>query len=87
MLFKNITILDEDLNVQENCFVETKGDIITYIGKKRPEESSGEEYEGKGRLLMSGFYNAHGHSPHVSYERIWGEHGASGLAEQKNIPI
>lgn len=75
MLFKNITILDEDLNVQENCFVETKGDIITYIGKKRPEESSGEEYEGKGRLLMSGFYNAHGHSP-MSLMRGYGENMA-----------
>ncbi len=71
MLFKNIAILDENLNIRENCFVETKEDRITYIGDRHP--GGGErEYDGRGRLLMSGFYNAHGHSP-MSLMRGYGE--------------
>ena len=72
MLFRNITILDEDLNVRENMFVQTKGDRICYIGEQEPENQGGEVYEGKGRLLMPGFFNAHAHSP-MALMRGYGE--------------
>ncbi len=63
MLFENITILDEDLEVRESMYVAVKGDRIEYIGKEKPEGDFGETYDGKGKLLMSAFYNAHAHSP------------------------
>ena len=63
MLFKNITILDEDFNTREGMFVGVRNDRIAYIGDKMPEEEFGEEYDGTGRLLMAAFYNAHAHSP------------------------
>ena len=69
MLFADITILDENMESVENCYVATEDERITYIGKDDPRTVEGAEgdfsrvYEGKGRLLMSGFYNAHAHSP------------------------
>ncbi len=74
MLFKNITILDEDFNVRENMYVGTFGSRIRLISDKEPEyaEKYGEVYDGKDRLLMPGFYNAHGHSP-MALMRGYGE--------------
>lgn len=72
MLFKNITILDENLEVGENKFVATNGDRIEYIGDVKPSGDYGDEYDGKGKLLMSGFYNAHAHSP-MALMRGYGE--------------
>lgn len=72
MLFKNITILDENLEVKDNMYVGTKADIIEYIGTQMPEENFGEVYEGKGRLLMSGFVNSHAHGA-MSIIRGYGE--------------
>ena len=63
MLFENITILDEELEVRHNMYVGIKNEFIEYIGKERPSEDYGETYDGKGKLLMSAFYNAHAHSP------------------------
>lgn len=63
MLFKNITILDENFETKENRFVGIRGNRIEYIGETAPEEDFGEVYEGEGKLLMPAFYNAHAHSP------------------------
>lgn len=63
MLFKNITILDENFNTKENMYVATSGAYIKYIGKEKPAEDYGREIDGKGRLLMPGFVNSHAHSP------------------------
>ncbi len=63
MLFKDISILDEDLALKEHQYVGTKGEFISYIGDVEPEDDYGEEYDGKGKLLMSGLYNCHTHSP------------------------
>lgn len=65
MLFKNIDILDENLKLKKECFVGVKGNRIEYIGNTRPEGEWGREYSGVGKLLMSGFYNAHAHSPMI----------------------
>lgn len=72
MLFKEIAIINKDFEVEENMYVGIKEDIIEYIGKDRPEADFGEEIEGKGRLLMPGFYNAHAHSP-MALMRGYGE--------------
>ncbi|MFC2663082.1 MAG: amidohydrolase family protein, partial [Eubacterium sp.] len=72
MLFRDITILDENLDVQEHMYVGTKGKRIAYIGKAMPQEDYGEVYDGQGRLLMPGFYNAHAHSP-MALMRGYGE--------------
>lgn len=62
MLFKNITIIDENIVQKNNMYVVVEDEIITYIDNKMPEKYFGITYEGKGKLLMSGFYNAHAHS-------------------------
>ena len=72
MLFKNITILDEDLAVRENMYVGTKDDRIDYIGAEEPGKDYGDIIDGKDRCLMSGFVNAHGHSP-MTLMRGYGE--------------
>ncbi len=72
MLFKNITILDENFIAKDNMFVGIKGEIIDYIGTEEPIENYGESYDGKGKLLMSGFFNAHAHTP-MTLMRGYGE--------------
>ena len=72
MLFRDITILDENLEVQEHMYVGTKDKRIAYIGKAMPQEDYGTVYEGTGRLLMPGFYNIHAHSP-MALMRGYGE--------------
>lgn len=65
MLFKNISLIDENMHLQENMYVGTKGNIISYIGSALPENSSdyGEPFDGNGKLLIPGFFNAHSHAP------------------------
>ena len=72
MLFKNITILDENYNAKEGMYVGIKGDTIDYIGKEAPADSYGESYDGKGKVLMPGFVNAHAHTP-MTLMRGYGE--------------
>ncbi len=74
MLFSNITILDEDLEVKEGMYVRVTGDTITYIGQEAPGEAAAGErvYDGKDKLLMSAFFNAHAHSP-MTLLRGYGE--------------
>lgn len=75
MLFNNITLLDENLKIRENQYVATEGDVISYIGEKPPTGDYGRHIDGKGRLLMSGFFNAHAHSP-MTLMRGYGENMA-----------
>ena len=84
MLFEDITIIDENLNVCEHKYVGTKGAIIDYIGDKRPKEDYVERYDGRGKLLMPAFYNAHAHSP-MMLMRGYGENLK--LAEWLNTRI
>ena len=75
MLFKNITTIDEKIQVRENMYVGVEGDTIDYIGETEPEKDYGEQYNGKGKLLMAGFVNAHAHSP-MTLLRGYGENMA-----------
>lgn len=63
MLFKNITILDENFEIVENAYVGIKDQRIDYIGQEEPAEDYGQVYDGKGKLLMPGFFNSHAHAP------------------------
>lgn len=72
MLFCNITILNERLEIEKNRYVLIKGDRIAYIGSEKPEGGYSRQYDGTGKLLMSGFFNGHGHSP-MSLMRGYGE--------------
>ncbi len=72
MLFKNITILDENLEIKETCNVGIKDGVIDYIGKEMPKKNYGRVYSGKGKLLMSGFFNSHAHTP-MTLMRGYGE--------------
>lgn len=62
MLFANIDILDEALEYHKGCYVGVQGNRIAYIGLWKPKADFGEVYDGTGKLLMTGFINAHGHS-------------------------
>ena len=75
MLFKNISILDENFEIKHHMNVGTDGIRIAYIGSQMPEKDYGRVYEGEGRLLMCAFYNAHGHSP-MALMRGYGENMA-----------
>ena len=65
MLFKDISILDENFNCKERQWVGVLDGVIDYIGDEEPERIAkyGEVYEGKNRLLMPAMYNAHTHAP------------------------
>lgn len=72
MLFKNITILDENFDARQNMYVGIKGDSIDYIGTEEPKGDYGAAYDGIGKLLMSGFFNSHAHTP-MTLMRGYGE--------------
>jgi 5-methylthioadenosine/S-adenosylhomocysteine deaminase len=72
MLFKNITILDEKFDTRNNMYVGIKGDTVDYIGTEAPKEDYGDQYDGKGKYLMSGFFNSHAHTP-MTLMRGYGE--------------
>lgn len=65
-------------------YVGTIDDRIVYINDERPRMNCGEEYDGRGKLLMSAFYNAHAHSP-MMLMRGYGENLA--LSEWLNDRI
>lgn len=76
MLFERIAIVDENFDYQEDMYVGISGNLITYISKDAPSDALREHYyqtyDGKGKVLMPGFVNAHGHSP-MSLMRGYGE--------------
>lgn len=72
MLFKEISILNEEFKVEEGMYVGVKNDKIEYIGKEEPREDFGEVYLGKNRILLPGFFNGHAHSP-MALMRGYGE--------------
>lgn len=72
MLFHNIRILDEHLEDRQGMYVGVQEDRITYIGDKKPAGDFGAIYDGRNRLLMSGFFNTHAHTP-MTLMRGYGE--------------
>ncbi|MBR2559772.1 MAG: amidohydrolase [Firmicutes bacterium] len=81
MIFKDISILagggDEEYKVKENAAIRISGKNIANIwdcfDDADPADTEGEEIKsGKGLLVMSAFFNAHGHSP-MTLMRGYGE--------------
>ncbi len=63
MLFSNIALLTPGQPSREGMFVATKGGKIAAVGERRPEGNFGEEYDGRGKLLIPGLVNGHCHVP------------------------
>ncbi|MCI8609380.1 MAG: amidohydrolase [Firmicutes bacterium] len=72
MLFENIGILNEKFEIETGKYVVVQGARILSITDQRPEGVFDTVYNGKGKLLMPGFYNAHAHSP-MTLMRGYGE--------------
>jgi 5-methylthioadenosine/S-adenosylhomocysteine deaminase len=63
MLFSDISLIDENFTYQEHRYVGVKDGIIAYVGTSCPSEDFGEVYQGRGKVLMPGMFNAHAHAP------------------------
>ena len=72
MLFEDITILDENLEVKEHQYVLTENERITYVGDTCPDAEGHQRYNGKNKLLMTAFTNLHSHTP-MTLMRGYGE--------------
>lgn len=72
MLFESIRLLDEELNERAGMYVGVRDGRIAYIGSEAPTEDFGSRYDGRDKLLMSGFYNTHAHTP-MTLLRGYGE--------------
>ena len=72
MLFEKIGLINENFEFIPDMYVGIEDQRISYIGSEPPEKTYKEKYDGKNKVLMPGFYNAHGHSP-MSILRGYGE--------------
>ena len=65
MIFKNITLIDENFDVQKGMNVVVKNGKIVRVCRELPQDvgNSDEIYDGHNKLLMPGFVNAHAHTP------------------------
>ena len=67
MLFADIDLIDEDFEYRPHQWVGVRDGRIAYRGGEAPAgaaaEAFGEVYNGRGKLLMPAFYNAHAHAP------------------------
>jgi len=73
LLFKNIAVLKDDYTLAENMDVRTEGSRIAEVVPGGTADSgSDREIDGRGKLLMPGFYNAHTHLP-MTLMRGYGE--------------
>lgn len=77
MLFSDIAVINENFEVEEHRWVGVRDGRIAYIGDCAPDQAPGandadaaagaydfgEVYDGRGKLLMPGMYNAHAHAP------------------------
>lgn len=63
MLFKNISILSSNGEIQNDMFLAVTNSTISYIGKTKPTENFDRIFDGAGMLLMPGFINTHCHVP------------------------
>ena len=71
ILFENIRIPEEYGFADEHIFLLTDGNVISYIGRDKPQDFD-KKIDGKGNLLIPGFYNSHCHVPMVMF-RGYGE--------------
>ena len=62
MLFKNITVIDENFDARSNMYVGVRDKYIEYISDVMPEADYGEVYDGTNKVMLPGFVNSHSHS-------------------------
>jgi len=72
LLFKNISVLKEDFGLSVNMDVRTEGAIIISVTGAEAIKEGERVIDGRGKLLMPGFYNAHTHLP-MALLRGYGE--------------
>ncbi len=63
MLFSDISIVNQEFEIENHQYIGVKNGLISYIGAEKPSEDFGTIYDGKRKILMPGFYNAHAHAP------------------------
>ncbi|MEG1720642.1 MAG: amidohydrolase [Pseudoflavonifractor sp.] len=65
ILFKDVAavLMDEKNTVLEHAYIAVDGETILSVGTVRPEGTFTEEIDGRGKVLMPGFVNAHTHVP------------------------
>ncbi len=71
MLLDKIAVLSPD-GIQRDQYVGIEGDLIAYIGNEKPSQDFGNVYNGRDKLLLPGFVNAHSHTP-MTLMRGFGE--------------
>lgn len=71
MLFRDITLLDENFCIKRHQNVVTEDSRITYIGSEAPQYD-GFVFDGRGKVALPGFYNIHCHVP-MTLLRGYGE--------------
>lgn len=62
-LFCDIDLLDAKGHHTPHAYVGVDQGIITYVGTSMPRQPYEHHYQGSGKLLMPGLYNAHAHAP------------------------
>lgn len=72
MMFSNIDVLGADGSICVNQYVGIRDRRIDYVGEKLPDKEYGRNYDGRGKLLLPGFVNAHCHVP-MTLMRGYGE--------------
>ncbi len=65
LLFCSIGMFDEEFFYQPARFVGVRDGRISYIGEHAPDDAAdyAERYDGRGKLLMPAFVDAHAHAP------------------------
>lgn len=67
MRFKDIAVLNEDFSVSYGMDVRIEGSRIARVAESRSSDCVPDAHDhiidGRGKLLMPGFYNAHAHAP------------------------
>ena len=72
MLFKNITVIDENYQAVAHQNILVEGNKIVSIGSQIPQGEVGEVYDGTGKIAVPGFFNLHCHVP-MSLLRGYGD--------------
>ena len=72
MLFRDITLLDCNYEARSHQNVLVRGEKIVYAGPEMPSAEGELIYDGRGRLLVPGFFNMHCHVP-MTLLRGYGE--------------
>lgn len=72
MLFKNITVIDENYQAVPHQNILVEGNKIVSIGSEMPQGEVGEVYDGTGKIAVPGLFNLHCHVP-MTLLRGYGE--------------